>query len=323
MPGYCVTLGAFFRQITVDLQQVFTVMDAQSSPELATLKLVLPKGRIQEKVQDLLAKVGVTFASTSRSYRPVCNRNDIDIKILKPQNIAALVGLGRHDCGFTGHDWVQEQKANVVELLDLGFDPVQIVAAVPEAFAQQDLAQRAQQTPLVVASEYRHLTERYLQAKGIAHVFIQSYGATEALPPEDADMIVDNTATGSTLRMNRLVIVDELLRSTTRFVAHPQALEDPVKRAILDELVMLMRSTLDAQRRVLLEMNVSPEAFDAVVAMLPAMRSPTVSSLHGQSGFAIKVAVPSPQVPGLIPKLVQAGATDILAYKLEKIVAGL
>jgi ATP phosphoribosyltransferase len=309
------------------------------------LKLVLPKGRIQEKVYDLLAKAGVHFSTTSRSYRPVCSDARIEAKVLKPQNIAALVGLGRHEIGFTGHDWVLEQQANVVELLDLGFDPVKIVAAMPEHLASGDWQARARQntaSPLVVASEYRQLTVNYLNEQKIPHIFIQSYGATEALPPEDADMIVDNTATGSTLRMNRLEIVGEILRSTTRFIAHPAVLENPWKKELLDELVMLMQSTLNAQRRVLLEMNVSPEAFDTVIAMLPAMRSPTVSPLytpkngaqsdsetavqekaplHNQSGFAVKVAVPSADVPGLIPKLVAAGASDILAYKLEKIVA--
>ncbi|MEB3205749.1 MAG: ATP phosphoribosyltransferase [Vampirovibrionales bacterium] len=292
------------------------------------LKLVLPKGRIQEKVYDLLAKAGMHFSTTSRSYRPVCSDPRIEVKVLKPQNIAALLGLGRHDIGFTGHDWVLEQQANVVELLDLGFDPVKIVAAMPEQLASGDWRARAREaasqgkSPLIVASEYRHLTTSYLRQQDIPHIFVQSYGATEALPPEDADMIVDNTATGSTLRMNRLDIVGEILQSTTRFIAHPMVLETPWKKELLDELVMLMKSTLDAQRRVLLEMNVSAETFNAVIAMLPAMRSPTISPLHNQSGFAVKVAVSASDVPALIPKLVAAGASDILAYKLEKIVAG-
>ncbi|MDX2084551.1 MAG: ATP phosphoribosyltransferase [Candidatus Melainabacteria bacterium] len=285
-----------------------------------TLKLLLPKGRIQEKVMVLLAAVGHRYTVSNRSYKPVCSDAEIDAKILKAQNIPALVALGRHDCGFTGHDWVQEQQADVVELLDLGYDPVRIVAAVPEAFLQAPQGFPFTDRPLVVASEYRGLTERYLAKKGYQAVFVQTYGATEALPPDDADMIVDNTATGSTLRLNRLAIVDTLLESTTRFVANRQSLQNPWKRRKLEELCMLMESSIRASKKVLLEMNVPKEALEAVVASLPSMKSPTVSPLFGEEGFAIKTAVDKADVSRLIPSLMAAGARDILEYHLEKIV---
>jgi ATP phosphoribosyltransferase len=283
------------------------------------LKLILPKGRIQEKVLRLMNRIGLTFNVDPRSYRPACNDREIVAKLLKPQNIPDLVALGRHDCGFTGHDWVVEQKADVVELLDLGFDPVRLVAAVPEALAAPGaLAKRR----LVVTSEYRNLATDYIRRKGLDAVFLQSFGATEALPPEDADLIVDNTASGETLRQNRLAVVDEIMVSTTRFVANREALRDPWKKRKLDELVMLMRSAVFADEKVLLEMNVPAECFDALVRDLPCMRSPTVAPLHGNQGYAVKIAVPSRDVRELIPRLVAAGARDILEYRLEKIVVG-
>jgi len=206
-----------------------------------------------------------------------------------------------------------------VELLHLGFDPVRIIAAMPVELAEQG-REKWSSRPLIIASEYRQLAQNYIRRNNFDAVFLQTFGATEALPPEDADMIIDNTATGSTLAANRLEIVDELLRSTTRFICNAAALEDPVKRKALDELVLLMKSSLLAKEKVLLEMNVDADDFDRVVANVPCMKAPTVSQLYGGQGYAIKIAVPSSTVKDLIPKLVALGARDILEYKLEKIV---
>lgn len=287
------------------------------------LSLLIPKGRLQESTTALLASVGARFSFGARSYRPSCSDPEITAKLLKPQNIASLVSLGRHDAGFVGHDWMVElgldhPDSGLTELMDLGLNPVRLVAAVPEHLVESGTFKPP--TPLVVASEYERLTQRYLREKGYDAVFLKTFGATEALPPEDADMIVDNTSTGATLVSNRLTIVDDLLTSTTRFVVHTSVLEDPWKKDKLERLVMLMRSTLDAEQRVLLEMNVPTDRLEALVAQLPAMRSPTVSPLYGEQGFAVKVAVPKRDVPTLIPKLRQGGATDILEYRLEKIV---
>jgi ATP phosphoribosyltransferase len=292
----------------------------QGAVDSDTLLMTIPTGRIQEKVLILLKQIGITFATSARSYKPKCSESGIQAKMLKAQNIPALVGLGRHDCGFSGADWIKEQQADVVELLDLNYDPVRIVAAMPE-----DLAALGESVwtkrPLIVASEYRLLTNEYIKKKGMNAVYLQTFGATEALPPEDADMIVDNTATGSTLNANRLTIVDELMRSTTRFFANKAALANPVKKQKLDEIVMLMQSALRAKEKVLLEMNVEKKDFDALVSNLPCMRAPTVSELYNGQGYAIKVAVPTVDVSKLIPKLIALGATDILEYKLEKIVS--
>ncbi|MGD9685152.1 MAG: ATP phosphoribosyltransferase [Candidatus Obscuribacterales bacterium] len=295
--------------------------EIQSDFEANLLSMVIPTGRIQEKVLDLLGRIGLDFSRSGRSYRPAQKNAGVRAKMLKAQNIPELVALGRHDCGFSGYDWIRERRADVVELLDLGFDPVRIVAAVPEGLASsRDNKYRELGRPLVIASEYRELTATYIEQSGIDGIYLQTFGATEALPPEDADMIVDNTATGATLQANRLVIVDELLRSTTRFICNRRALADPVKKRLLDEMVMLMESSLRARAKVLLEMNVSSADLERIVKDLPCMKAPTVCQLYGEQGYAVKVAVPKAEVPALVPRLVALGARDILEYRLERIV---
>jgi ATP phosphoribosyltransferase len=291
----------------------------QPEPAIGALRMTIPTGRIQEKVVALLDQIGVRLSRDGRSYKPTCSSDGIDIKLLKAQNIPNLVELGRHDCGFSGYDWIVEQEADVIELLDLQFDPVRIVAAVPEYLAEDEKFRDAGR-PIVVASEYRNLSADFIGRNNLNAVFLQTFGATEALPPEDADLIIDNTATGTTLRHNRLVEVETLMTSTTRFICNRKAYEDPRKRRRLEELKMLMQSTLRAKERVLLEMNVSSEDFSALVVNLPCMKAPTVSELFRGDGYAVKIAVCADEVPALIPKLVSLGARDILEYKLQKIV---
>jgi len=283
------------------------------------LKLTLPNGRIQEKVLRLLEQIGIGFSQTGRSYRPVCNDSFIVTKMLRAKNIPGLVALGRHDCGFAGRDWIYEQNADVVELLDLGFDPVRIVAAMPEELVSAG-KEAFNGRKIIVASEYQRISNDYIKSQNLDAVFVHAYGATEALPPEDADIIIDNTSSGATLRQNRLEIVAELMRSSTRFICNKAALDNPEKREKLEEMTMLMKSTLQARQKVLLEMNVPADVFDKIVGDLPCMKAPTVSKLHNSDGYAVKVAVSTKEVPDLIPKLVKLGATDILEYKLEKIV---
>ncbi|MEL6616512.1 MAG: ATP phosphoribosyltransferase [Bacteroidota bacterium] len=282
------------------------------------LKLVLPKGRIQVAVQAALAECGITLSGAERTYRPSVNVDGIQVKLLKSQNIPPLLALGQHDCGFAGADWVREQRADVVELLDLGFDPVKIVAAVPEDQDWDALRQR----PIIAVSEYRRLTTDWLESLGTDFTFVRSYGATEVFPPEDADLVVDNTATGATLRANRLKIVATIMESTTRFLANAAALDDPEKRESIENLVVLLRGVLASRKRVLLEMNASPEALDTVVSLLPAMKAPTVSKLYQEDGFAVRAAVPMSAVRTLVPELLAAGATDILELPIRKIIPG-
>ena len=287
------------------------------------LKLVLPKGRIQVAVQAALAECGIALSGAERTYRPRVSVPGIEVKLLKSQNIPPLLALGQHDCGFAGADWVREQDADVVELLDLGFDPVRIVAAVPEDQDWDAMRARSADRPIIAVSEYERLTTEWLSGLGVAFTFVRSYGATEVFPPEDADLVVDNTATGATLRANRLRTVETVMESTTRFLAHPAALDDAGKREAIENLLVLLRGVLASRERVLLEMNAPPESLDAVVALLPAMKAPTVSKLHRQDGFAVRAAVPRDAVRTLVPELLAAGATDILELPIRKIIPGL
>ncbi len=281
------------------------------------LKILLPKGRIYEHVIDLFRGAGIEIHLPERAYRPTVNQDDIEAKVMKPQNIGKLLELGAHDMGFTGRDWIRETSADVEEIMDTGFDRVRIVAAVPSAIDDAHLASHH----VIVATEYENIAKNWLKSRKMDYEVIRTYGATEVFPPDDADMIVDNTATGRTLQENGLRIVEEIMTSSTCMFASKKALADPDKKKKIYELKMLFEAVLDAQDRVMLEMNVSKDKFDALVKGLPSMRSPTVSPLFGDDGFAVKVAVRKGEVPNLLPKLQSLGATDILEYELRKVVS--
>jgi ATP phosphoribosyltransferase len=240
----------------------------------------------------------------------------LDAKIMKPQNVGELLELGSHDAGFTGIDWIRESGADVTELLDLGLDQVRIVAAVPAALDEDSLRSKK----LVVATEYVNLAGDWLGRQGYKHRILRTYGATEVFPPDDADMIIDNTASGQTLRDNGLRIVATILESSTRFVASREAMADPEKRMRIEELATLFRAVLDGRDRVMLEMNIPKARFAEIVAGLPAMKSPTVAPLYGDEGFAVKIAVKKQEAPELIPRLKKLGAGDIVEYDLRKVV---
>jgi len=283
---------------------------------LKRLKIVIPKGSIFEGVIRLFNDAGIYININERVYRPVVNDPELQIKILRPQNIPDLVEIGSHDAGFTGKDWVIESNADVIEIMDLKLDPVKIVSAIPEATEISPLRKKR----IIVASEYERLTRDFLKKEGFRYKFLRTYGATEVFPPEDADMIIDNTATGNTLREHKLKIYKVIMESTTRFIAGRQTLKDPWKRNKIEELRMLFQSVLDARERVMLEMNVPREKFDRIVNILPCMRSPTVAPLYGEKGFAVKIAVKRSEVVKLIPRLKKLGATDILEYEFRKVV---
>ncbi len=255
------------------------------------LRLALPKGRITDEVLNLLAASGLVVKSDRRSYRPRGSDPEVEIKFLKPQNIPKLIEIGAHDCGFTGHDWVVESGADVVEILDTGLDPVTLVAAAPEATADK-LA--GLDRALVIAAEFENISKRYMESRQVPYVLIRTYGATEVYPPEDADLILDLVSTGTTLSDNHLKVLEKILESSTRFLAARAALEDPWKRERIESLRTLMSAVLEARRRILLEMNVAPEQLDAVIRILPAMKSPTIQELHDGKGFAVMTARDSP-----------------------------
>lgn len=282
---------------------------------MTPINLALPKGRMAEGVLKLMEEAGLKVLANGRNYRPLCRDPRFELKVLKPQDIVRMVELGRHDLAFAGFDWVVELDAQVEELLDTGLDSVRIVAAAPDALVAEG---RLKARPLVVASEYERITTQWLAREGYNAVFVRSHGATEVFPPEDADMIVDNTATGRTLVENGLTEVAELMRSSTRLIANPALMQGPQREAV-DELLLLLRSVLDARKRVMLEMNVGPEVLDAVLGLLPCMRRPTVMPLS-REGFAVKAAVMRSEVPRLIPRLKAAGATDLLEYPFSRVV---
>jgi len=280
------------------------------------LRLLVPKGRIYDKIADLLTEAGFPIALAERTYRPSLGVDWIDAKIMKPQNVADLLELGSHDAGFTGIDWVKESGADVAEIMDLGFDKVKIVSAVPQEFNEEGLRTKK----LVVATEYVNLAKSWLGKSGYQYRILRTYGATEVFPPDDADMIIDNTSSGQTLKDNGLRIIGTILESSTRFVASHTALANPEKRNRIEELAMLFRAVLDGRDRVMLEMNIPKANFESMVNSLPAMRSPTVAPLFGDSGYAVKIAVKKHEVPDIIPRLKKLGALDIVEYDLRKVV---
>jgi ATP phosphoribosyltransferase len=288
-----------------------------SKNETSLIRLALPKGRMEEGVFSLLGDAGIRVRRGSREYRPTVSLPGYETKILKPQNIVEMVAFGSRDLGFAGADWIAELGADVVELLDTGLDPVRLVAAAPIAMlVDGQLPDR----PLVVASEYERLTRSWISSRKMKATFVRTYGATEVFPPEDADCIVDNTATGSTLRANQLEIVDTVMTSSTRLIANRVALQDPARMDAIDTFILLLRSVLEARQRVMVEVNVSQERLEAVVAVLPCMREPTISALHGAAGYAIKAAVPRADLTRVIPAIKGAGGTDIVVTALAQIV---
>ena len=281
------------------------------------IHLALPKGRIEAGVTSLLAAAGMDLRAGPRGYRPVLSAPGYEVKLLKPQNIVEMLAAGSRDVGFAGADWVAEKSVDLVELLDTGLDPVQVVAAAPEAFLDDGALPHR---PLVIASEYERLTKKWIAENGLEATFVRSYGATEVFPPEDADVIVDITATGETLAANGLIVFDELLPSSTRLYASAHALDIPAKKAGIEGLVLSLRSVIEARGRAMVELNVTPDDLESVIEILPSMREPTIATLHGGEGLSVKAAVPRSELPGLIPLLKERGATDIAVSRLEQIV---
>jgi len=296
------------------------------------LRLGLPKGRMQAKVITLMADAGIPVTIDEREYRPRVGNSGYEAKLLKPQNIVEMLANGSRDLGFAGADWVRELDGDLVELLDTGMDPVRVVVAAPEALVAAlgdssrnsaawaaALAAACGRTPLV-ASEYETIAKSWIDANVPGAHLIRSYGATEVFPPEDADLIVDNCATGGTLKANGLLIVDTIMRSSTRLYASKEAMADPEKRTAAEALVLILTSVLEARRRVMLEVNVSAADLESLIAILPCLRSPTLSPLEGGKDFAVRVAAPKESLAKLIPEIKRRGGTDIVVTQLSQLV---
>ena len=286
------------------------------------LRILLAKGRIYESVYELLNDVGISLKLAERTYFPTTNQDDLAFQVVKPQIASALLASNKADVGFSGKDWVYENgvQDGVEEIMDLGFDPVRIVAAIPNTVDFEALVQK----PVTIATEYQNLSKKWLSEKKIDGTIFRTWGTSEGFVQDNEDslaqILIDNTSTGSSLKANNLKIVDTLMTSSTRMYASKEALKDPAKKQKIMELKMLFESVLNARGRVMLEMNVSKEKFDGLIKALPSMKSPTVSPLFGDDGYAVKIAVKKSEVPTLLPKLQSLGATDILEYALRKVV---
>ena len=286
------------------------------------LRILLAKGRIYESVYELLSDVGISLKLADRTYFPSTNQDDLAFQVVKPQIASALLASNKADVGFSGKDWVYENgvQDGVEEIMDLGFDPVRIVAAIPNTVDFEALVQK----PVTIATEYQTLSKKWLADKKIDGTIFRTWGTSEGFVQDNEDslaqILIDNTSTGSSLKANNLKIVDTLMTSSTRMYASKEALKDPEKKQKIMELKMLFESVLNARGRVMLEMNVAKDKFDGLIKALPSMKSPTVSPLFGDDGYAVKIAVKKSEVPTLLPKLQSLGATDILEYALRKVV---
>ncbi len=281
------------------------------------INLVLPKGRIFDQVKDLLAEAGISLTLSGRGLRPATNKDDLIVKIMKPRNIANLLAFGRHDIGFSGEDWIMESEVSdqITTILPLGLNPVKIVAAIPENYSLEELKNRE----IIVVSEYKKIATDWLDKQGFNYKFLTVHGATEVYPPEDADMIIDNTSTGNTLRDNNLKIVGTLVQSATNFVASNSALDDPWKHEKIMEMKMLFEAILLGRNKSMIEMNI-PNDKKEIIDRLPCLKSPTVMPLARDAGYAVKITLDTKDVPDLLPKLKKWGACDILEYNLSKVI---
>lgn len=285
------------------------------------LNILIAKGRIYESVVELLKDVGITLYLPDRTYYPITNQDDLAFQIVKPQISSALLADEKADVAFSGKDWVYENgvQDRVEEIMDLGFDPVRIVVAAPETADFDSLIKKT----VTIATEYQNLSLQWAKEKNVDGKIFRTWGTSEGFVQDNdqslAQILIDNTSTGSSLRANHLKICDTIMTSSTRMYASKKAMQDPVKKQKIMELKMLFEAVLAARSRVMLEMNVSKANFDALIKGIPSMKSPTVSPLFADGGYAVKIAVKKSEVPTLLPKLHQLGATDILEYELRKV----
>jgi ATP phosphoribosyltransferase len=290
------------------------------------LRIVLPKGSLERATMDLFAAadLGVTRSSDVDYRASIADPRVSEVRILRPQEIPVYVADGLFDLGITGRDWVEERGAEVVSLGELTYskttaNPIRVVLAVAGDSPYKTVADLAGQR-VRVSTEYPELTRKALAAHGVEAEISLSYGATEAKVPDIADCVVEITETGRALRAAGLRVIDTLLLSHTELIANPTAAADPVKRHAMEQLLTLLQGTLEAREKVLVKLNVPGDRLDAVIAVLPALRAPTVSELSGDGGYAVETVVPKADINTLIPALKDHGATDILELALSKIV---
>jgi len=286
------------------------------------LKLGIPAGSLQEATGELFRKAGYKITFTSRNYYPAIDDPEIQCMLIRAQEMPRYVEDGSLDCGLTGHDWILENDAKVVEMGELVFSkvskrPVRWVLAVPNDSPVQSVRDLQGKR---VATEVVNLTRRWLAQHGVqAHVEF-SWGATEAKPPKLADAIVEVTETGSSLRANNLRIVAELLQSTTRFICNGRAHTDPWRRQKMEDLLLMLKGAMAAEGKVGLMMNVRRDHLESVLALLPALQKPTVSSLSDADWVAVSTIIDENVVRHIVPRLKGAGAMGIVETPLNKII---
>jgi ATP phosphoribosyltransferase len=287
------------------------------------LVIGLPKGSLQESTYALFKKAGFTIKGGSRSYFPAIDDEDIEIRILRSQDMSRYVEHGMLDAGITGLDWIEANGSDVVDLCSLVYSkrskrPVRWVLAVPN---DSDINSVKDLEGKKIATEGVGLVERWLERNGVKAEVEFSWGATEVKVPDFVDAIVDITETGSSLRANNLRIVDTLMESYTKFFCAKDAWEDDWKRAKLEKIALLLKAALDAEGKVLLKLNVSEENLEKVKSLLPALHAPTVNQLTDTGWFAIETVVDEPIVRDIIPELKKNGAEGIIEISLNKVVA--
>ncbi|MDA8392310.1 MAG: ATP phosphoribosyltransferase [Actinomycetota bacterium] len=294
------------------------------------LRLVLPKGSLERATLELFAAADLAVLRSSEvEYRArIEDPRVAGVSILRPQEIPSYVASGLFDLGITGRDWIEETGAEVVSLGRLGYSkmtslPIKVVLAVAASAPvddEADLAKLADGRNLRVATEYPALAKRWLADRGIDAEVSYSHGATEAKIPDVADAVVEITETGRALRAAGLKVVATLLESHTELIANPQSAADPVRSHAMSQLKTLLDGALEARGRVLVKLNVASSRLQEVLDQLPSMRSPTISELAGDGGYAVETVVAKADVNTLIPALKDAGASDILELSLSKIV---
>ncbi|MBA3955415.1 MAG: ATP phosphoribosyltransferase [Acidimicrobiia bacterium] len=289
------------------------------------LRLVLPKGSLERATLELFEAADLTVnRSSAVDYKAtIADPRVIDVRILRPQEIPVYVAEGLYDLGITGRDWIEETASDVVTLGELHYSkatarPINVVLAVAE---DSPWTKVGDLPPGVrVSTEYPGLTRRFLAAQGVDAEVRLSHGATEAKIPDIADAVVEITETGRALRAAELRILDTILVSFTELIANPDAYADPVKAHAMRQLHTLLQGSLEARGKVLVKLNVGESDLEAVIAILPSMKAPTVSKLFGTDGYAVETVVPKADINTLIPALSDAGASDIIEIPLSKIV---